>query len=153
GEGGGGGGAGGGVVGVLGRQGRRGGGEPFGDLGPSSPHGRYRSVDVCLQLLEGRGVGSRRERRLPGQQLVQGAAEGVDVGAAVDRVWVEALLGRQVIGGAQVLARRREPLLLARLVEVARHPQIEHLDLAGMGQHQVGRLDVAVNKPLLVQVL
>jgi hypothetical protein len=86
------------------------------------------------------GLGVGHERWLPAQQLVQDDAEGVDVGAAVDRRPLD-LFGGQVLGGAErgVGARQVEPVGGLGDAEVGdEHAPVD-------GEQHVGRLDVAVH--------
>ena len=129
------------------------GGQPLGDLGPAPPDRRHRRLDVGLHLQKHGLVGGARERRPAGQQLVQRAAQSIDVGAAIDGVTVQALLGGHVVEGAQELAGRRDRSFLPRPVPQPCHAQVENFHLAGRGQHHVGGLDVAVDQAVLVEVL
>ncbi len=95
-----------------------------------------------------------RERHLAHEQVIEGAAEGVDVGAAVGLVAVAGLLGREVVGGAQHLLAvflRQRAVVLPLAGE--RQPEVEDLDGAALVEDQVGRLDVAMDDTLLVGVV
>jgi len=92
-----------------------------------------------------------RERRPAGEELVEDAARGIDVGAGVDPRSRD-LLWRHVGRGAHDQARRRtRPGLglrsprLARPEHWASEAEVEDLEPAVGGQHQVRRLDVAVH--------
>src|SRR5690606_26021340 len=90
------------------------------------------------------------EGRAPGQELVEQAAHGVEVGAAVD-VETLRLLGREVAGGAHHrlrLGHRR-----GGVGQRPGDPEVHDLDRALVGDHDVGRLDVPVDEPALVGVL
>ena len=95
-------------------------------------------------------VGRPRERRLPGQALVEDAGERVDVRARVDVV-ARDLLGRDVleraddVTGSRDAAERAGPLREAEVGEVA------VLLARGDGDQDVRRLDVAMDEPLLVR--
>src|SRR5947209_4561088 len=121
--------------------------EPLGGAGgtapPAPPEGRHGRLCVGLHLQVHGPVVGARERRLAGQQLVQRAAQRVDVGAAIDGVTVQALLGGHVVEGAQALAVRRDLFPRGRHVKVPRHAQVDHFHLSGRGQHQVAGLDIA----------
>ena len=115
--------------------------------------------------LEHRGQGVRDrlalEQLLAGEHLEQHPAEGPDVGAPVDRLAL-GLLGRHVGGGAQDHPGQRSGGGERRRVgRVAASPsagdlqrlgqaEVEHLDLAIGGDHDVGRLEVAVDHAGLV---
>ena len=88
--------------------------------------------------------GVRREERLvAGEQLTQQAAERVDVRGSRDRL-AEALLGRHVRGSADRPVDLGEPGQRAGALQ-DRDAEVEHLDQAALGDHHVGRLDVAVH--------
>jgi hypothetical protein len=138
---------------VLGQHPLKGRGQPLRDIGAAPPDRRHGRLDMGLHLQERGLIGGARERRLPGQQLVQRTSQRVDVGAAIDGVTVQALLGSHVVEGAQALTMRRDLSARSRPVKVPRQTQVEQPHLAGGSEHQVGRLDVAVNQPLLMEVL
>lgn len=97
-------------------------------------------------------VGAAGERHAPAQHLVQRAAERVDVGPGVDGVRVFGLFGGHVIGRADDDARPGE-LPVPGPTGEPRQTEVQHFELPFRGQHQVLRLDVAVNHPVLVRVL
>src|SRR5215467_3627119 len=112
------------------------------------PRGRYRVLPHVL-------VGDR-DRRVPqergpaGEQFVEQAAGRVQVAAGVDPLTAGLLRG-QVLRGADDLRRLRH-----RGLGVAHRPgdaEVHHLDLAGAGQHDVARLDIAVDDPVAVAVI
>ena len=86
-----------------------------------------------------------REGHLTGQEVEEDAAERVDVGAGVDGLALE-LLGRDVVGGADPLTRRRHLPAAGHVLDEAEVGQVGVL----VGHHHVGRLDVAVDEPALV---
>src|SRR5437773_407933 len=69
------------------------------------------------------------KRRLARKQIEQGAAQTVDVGAAVGGVGVDNLLGGNVIHCANDIAGERQAARLVRLAVETRQPKIENLDL------------------------
>ena len=108
-------------------------------------HGRFAHVLV--------GDGDRRlaaERRPAGEQLVEHDARRVDVGARVDRLAL-GLLGREVRGGAE--DGRRLGDRRGRVRHRAGDAEVHDLDLAGIGDHHVAGLDVAVDDAGAVGVL
>ena len=101
---------------------------------------------------------------------MHGGAQGVDVRSDVDRVAVVALLGRHVVERPHHLARPGQLLEpLGMLSGEQGQSQIEDLDAGlraltpgpsprGRGEvaareHQVRRLDVSVNQPVVVGIL
>ena len=90
------------------------------------------------------------ERRPAGEQLVEQAAGGVDVGAGVDGL-AAGLLGREVLRGAdhgRGLGHRRR-----RVADRAGDAEVHHLHVAARGEHHVAGLDVAVDDPGAVAVV
>src|SRR5690606_11348164 len=94
--------------------------------------------------------GVAHERRADGQQLVEQAAGGVEVGAGVD-LFAFGLFGGEVLGGAD--HGRRLGHRHAGVAHGAGDAEVHDLDLAVAGQHDVGRLDVAVHDARAVRVL
>jgi hypothetical protein len=90
------------------------------------------------------------EGRPHGQQLVEQAAGAVQVGARVDLLAL-GLLGRQVLRGADDRGGLRHGH--AGVAHRTGDAEVHDLDLAGAGQHDVGRLDVAVDDARPVAVL
>ena len=106
-----------------------------------------------LHLLEDRLAAPTAEGGLAGKQLVERAAQAVDVRAHVHHGLFRNLLGGHVVDGAQGLPGCRQ-LFARRMGQVRpRQPQVEDLHLAGGGQHQVRRLDVAMDQFVLVGAL
>ena len=105
-------------------------------------------LDVVDLMHHGR-LHLRIEERPAGDEVVQDGAERVDVGAAVDGAAVE-LLGRHVGERADAMDLRHVR------AEVQDAAEIADLDVGdrAVGQHreQVGRLDVAVDQALAVDV-
>ncbi len=102
------------------------------------------------QLLDQAAVG---ERRPAGQEEVERAAQAVDVGPDVGGVRVVDLLGGDVVGGAQDHALGGQPALACDFAGEPGQAEVEDLDLAAGRPHQVLRLDVAVDHPVLEGVL
>ena len=80
---------------------------------------------------EERDVGRARERRLPGQALVEDAAERVHVRALVERV-ARDLLGRDVLERAHDLARDRDSRERARALREAEVSEVAVLATRGL---------------------
>ena len=87
------------------------------------------------------------ERRLAGEDFVQHAAQRVDVGAGVDGL-AAGLLGGQVLGGADHRGGLRDAV--AAVGDRAGDAEVHHLHRAGLADHDVGGLDVAVDDAVLV---
>ena len=100
----------------------------------------------------------RVQRRRAGQQLVQQHAQRVDVAAGVDVEVVQLrLLGAHVLQRADHRAELGEQRLLGQLLAGRLgHAEVDHLRhrlAVVQGDQHVGRLEVAVDDPLLVGVL
>jgi hypothetical protein len=106
---------------------------------------------LLADVLVGDRDGGVADERWPArEQLVEQAPGGVEVAAGIDLLATR-LLGREVLGGAdhgRGLRHRR-----ARVGEGPCDPEVHDLDLAGAGQHHVGRLDVAVHDAAPVAVV
>ena len=93
------------------------------------------------------------KRGMPGQHVIERAAEAVDVGPMIDRMAVERLFGGQIIGRAQhvfvVGDRQRRFVGVGELGQ----SQIENFDGPLQIDQQVGRLDVAMDQARFVGVL
>jgi hypothetical protein len=89
--------------------------------------------------------GGALERRAAGEQGVEHAAQGVEVGAPVDPA-AERLLGGEVLGGAHDGVGRRERLRAGRVGQLG-DAEVEHAHPAVGGVGDVARLDVAVHQP------
>ena len=87
------------------------------------------------------------ERNVPGQELEEDDAEGVDVRPLVDRAPAR-LLGRDVVRGADHGSRQRHPVLD---VERAGDPEVGDLRPAVAVEEHVLRLHVPVHDPVLVR--
>ena len=112
---------------------------------------RRGGVGLLAHVLVGHGEGRvAHEGRSPGQQLVEQAAGGVDVGAGVHRL-PAGLLGGEVLRGADDGGGLGDAG--RRLGHRARDAEVHDLDLAAGGQHHVARLDVAVHDAGAVAVL
>ena len=93
-------------------------------------------------------AGPARERRLAGQALVEDAAEGVAVGAAVHRA-AGGLFGGRVPGGAEERPGAAEGAVVAVGPGQAEVDQVDVLGVAVQdrrGEQDVARLDVAVDQ-------
>ncbi len=95
-------------------------------------------------------TGSGSGRDLAGEHLVEGAAQRVDIAPGVHRVRVPRLLGRDVVEGAD---GRPVPGHRHLLGQVDRQPEVGQLGRAVGGDHDVVRVDVAVDQPFLMGVL
>ena len=97
------------------------------------------------------------ERRAAGQEVVERAAQAVDVGADVGLAGVADLLRGDVVGRAEHLAlvrqRRRRPGPSPAHLGQAEVEHLDHRPVPLAGEHQVARLDVAVDHAVLVGVL
>ena len=111
--------------------------EPVGQVVSQVARQRRPIVELRLNHRDG---GLRLERQLPGQQPVQHDARRVEIGAAVDLVAAH-LLRRHVRRRADHEAVAGHPLGAGD----ARDAEVHHLDDAGVGQHQVGGLEIAVH--------
>ena len=89
---------------------------------------------------------------LSSQQVIQRAAQAIDIRPLIDHGRIERLFWRHIIGGPQnasSLRQRKTPgSLVGRPPGESRQPQICHLHNAIRGQHQIGRFDVAVDDGL-----
>ena len=90
-----------------------------------------------------------RVRHLPGEHLVEHAAQRVDVGAAIDRPGPD-LLGRDVVRRADPGAGARQAALRPEPLGEAEVGQVDVLVLACAAEQDVGRLDVAMHQAALV---
>ena len=93
-------------------------------------------------LVGDRHRGVAGEGRLAGQQLVQQAAGGVQVAAGVNHL-AAGLLGGQVLGGADHGVRLGDGG--GGVLHRAGDAEVHDLHGAGLGQHDVAGLDVAVH--------
>ena len=101
-------------------------------------------------LVGDRHRGVADEGRAPGEQLVEQAPGGVDVGAGVDGL-AAGLLRGEVLGGAD-----HGGGLGHRAGRVGHRPsdaEVHHLHVTGGREHHVARLDVAVDDPGPVAVV
>ena len=105
--------------------------------------GRHRLV--LADLVDQLGGGLAVERRAQGQQLVEGRAQAVDVGPAVDRAGAGLL-------GAHVSRRAEQAVVVgqARVGQPASQAEVGDPDAPLGIDQQVGRLDVAVDHALVV---
>ena len=95
---------------------------------------------------------SRRKRRLPGQHVVPAGSERVDVAPRVRRSAVASLLGRHVVHRANRRSGTSDPGGVA-VVHRPGQSHIGQLDRTVAHDHEIGRLDVAVDDVLLESVL
>ena len=98
---------------------------------------------------QGGGVGAAK-RQPTGKQLVEHHPERIQVGLVIERVALDLLrahVGRRTEtvdeGGVNVHV----------LADVERQPEVHQLDLVVLGQHDVGRLDVAMHDAAPVRVV
>ena len=103
-------------------------------LGLAVDDGEHRRCEVAL------------ERLLVGEQLVQHGADGKDIAAVIHRLAGD-LLRRHVVERAN-----QHALLRAVGAAQLRDAEVEHLEHARRGDHQIGRLYVAVHEVRLVGV-
>ena len=136
-------------------------------LGDALDHDLGRYDRLRLMLADDLERGLAFEGRLAGDQHVERAAEGIDVGPLIDGGGVAGLFGRHVRRGAHGRTDPRE-FGLAILVVVGRgkcsgllrevaagqfhEPQVRDLHDPFGVEHQVVRLDVAMNHALVVAV-
>ncbi len=107
-----------------------------------------RGARVLPDVLVGdRDRGVPGERRVAGEQLEQHAACGVDVRPGVHRL-AACLLRGEVLRGPDDGRGLGDVLALAQRAGDA---EVHHLDRAGGVDHDVGRLDVAVDDAVLVR--
>src|SRR5262245_15300656 len=88
------------------------------------------------------------ERDAPGQHFVQKNSERVNIGARIGLLSSN-LLGRHVLDRSDEMTFASHP----RCSEHSCDAEVHHLDGAGLGQHHIGRLYVAVNNAELVRVI
>ena len=142
----------------LGRGGRTVGGvlghglaDRVGDRGGDPAVAQVGHLDVAdaVEHREDVGVPAVDERRLPGEHGVDGGAEGVDVpgrGRLATREGLRRAVGpRDHVGARRVDGDRR--------VDQPGHAEVGQQRLVELGEQDVGRLDVAVEDPVLVDVL
>ena len=125
------------ALGVLGQQLE---GQALGLLRHRAALGERRRLLVADGLEQGQVVAAT-ERRPAGQHLVEDATQRPEVAALVD-LHAAGLLGRHVGDGADCRARIGEP---ARRAGQLGEAEVEDLHLAVLGQHEVRRLDVAMD--------
>ena len=98
---------------------------------------------VFLDVLVGDGEGGFAfEWWFAGDGFVHDAAEGVDVGAGVGS-FAACLLGGEVLRGADDCGGLRHGG--GGVIQCAGDAEVHHLHLAGVGDHDVGGFDVAVD--------
>ena len=114
-------------------------------VGPRVPHGRRLIAQDRRDYADVRGAA---EGASSGEHLVQDGAERENVGPGVDRATFR-LLRRHVGGRAHDNARlgrhRADGRFGRRQLDQFREPEVEHLRASVAGDHDVGRLDVAMD--------
>lgn len=115
-------------------------GEFGGHLTADHRDGRRRLARVLGGQIE-RGLAG--ERRYPHEHLVQHTAQRVQIGGLRDLLGLE-LLRSHVAGRAHADAGAGQPGLVG-VVDDAPHAEVEDLDRAALGEHDVGGLEVAVD--------
>src|SRR5262249_393538 len=94
------------------------------------------------------------ERRAAGQQEVEGGAQRINVAAHVHGTARNRLLRRDKVHRAQnAVGVKLAGNVVRSVVEEAGQAEVEHLDGGGTLAEQGGRLDVAVDQPVLVGVV
>ena len=94
-------------------------------------------------------LGVADERGTAGQKLIEQAGGGIEVGTGVDDLTAR-LFGGEVLGGAD----HRLGLRQSRVVlECSGDPEVHDLDVTLGGEHDVRRLDVAVDDAVAMGVL
>ncbi|GHF58807.1 hypothetical protein GCM10010218_45180 [Streptomyces mashuensis] len=136
------------VVGVLGQQVEDQAGEARGQFGPDLAERPRRRVAVAHEHRPGV---VHVEGRRAGGDLVEHAAQGVQVAAVVDAAAAD-LLGRHVVRGAHGDAGAGEPRGEADVVAEAGDAEVADLHRAVGDAHDVGGLEVAVHHALPVRV-
>ena len=128
------------LVGLLGHHLVKDDDQARGHLGVEGAYVLGLRLDVLEQALGHVALG---EGRLAGQHVIERAAQGVDVAADVGRAAVARLLRGNVIHRADGRARTRH-------LEFIIVGEFDERLAVFLGEQEVGRLDVAVNDPLLV---
>ena len=93
--------------------------------------------------------------RLARQQVMQRAAQAVNVGPMIDRGRIDRLLGRHVVGSANHSASHRHIGAGSRTFRAVVEPsqaEVGDFDHAALVAEQIVRLDIAVNDPLRMSV-
>ena len=106
---------------------------------------RYRVLPHMLVGDCDRGVAD--ERRFAGEHFVENAPQRVHVRACIDRISARLLRGK-ILGGADYCRCPRDAVVAVG--QRTGDPEVHHLHCTGLGDHDVGRLDVAVDDPVLV---
>ena len=122
--------------------------ELLADLGAEGP---WRLGDLVHDPVEDR-LDLPREGRLAQEAFVEDDAEGVDVRAAVEGPRCD-LLGRQVGDRSDERSRLRQAGFGGRVRQTEVHDPHARPGAVLAGDHDVGRLDVAVDDPARVAVL
>ena len=128
------------VVGILGEQCEDEGFERERDVRAFPPYAGRPLLDL---LVHHRVCGRRPKRAAAGQQLVQGAAQRVQVGRRAGR-FADDQLGSHVRGRPDRLAGTRD--LRVAGAERDGEAEVEHADRTVRPQDEVGRLEVAVDQ-------
>ena len=93
------------------------------------------------------------KRRPSRQEEIESTTQGVHVGPGVGISWVRALFRGHVVSTPHDLTTSRSVTIAALLDLEPGQSQIQHLDNARGRQHEVRRLDIPMNKAMLVGVL
>ena len=99
------------------------------------------------------GMIRRTKRRHARQEIIQRAAQPVDVRADVDGDLAAGLLRGHIIGRADHLTPTRQPPARRQRILEAGQAHVQDLDRAVVRKHHIGGLDVAMHEPLPVRVL
>ena len=93
------------------------------------------------------------KRAVAREQEIERGPQAVNVGPGVGGVAVRGLLRGDVIGGSERAPQTGHAEVVGLLAEETGQAHVENFDHARPVEHQVGRLDVAVDQPGLVGVL
>ena len=119
-------------------------------VGPVDPDVRRLLGLVFRDPLSQRSVG---KRRVASQQVIERAAEGIDVGAGIDIMAVERLFGRQVVGGAEHIFVMGDGQRRLGFTGEQGQAQIQNLHDTFVVDEQVCGFDITMDQAAFVGVL